>query len=342
MPDAANKRIDVHGSLVLLPVALVVALISGFWAWRLASGEFAPVPVISSPGVIMLATYGRVVNHDPIKVSIEYDGEVNQSSITYYDLSFSQEGSAAAARSKIPETIAVFLCGPAARNPDFWIQTTGLNKPVAWQSADKFNVLGLQGDSYVFPDQCVVTLVPLVYNPSERYISTPTMGTSNADLTGYAGPPPSKVSGAGIAYAWPGILTLPQAESPSDALPIAPLMKGSTYTVLFLNMPDDISNVVSDPSLTLGPDDLQVTGSFDNDSILQEPEEFRLSGDLSNSQASDQRDLFIAGALVGVAGGAAIWFLELLAKLLLNPRSSSGAEADSPGEGKDSGLGWPG
>lgn len=342
MPDAANKRIDVHGSLVLLPVALVVALISGFWAWRLASGEFAPVPVISSPGVIMVATYGRVVNHDPITVYLEYDGEVNQRSITYYDLSFTQQGSAAAARSKIPETIAVFLCGAAAKNLDFYNQTTGQNLPVAWQSADKFNRFGLSGDSYIFPEQCAVTLVPLVFDPSAQNINTPGVGTSNADLAGYSGPPPSKVSGAGITYAWPGILTLPQAESPSDTLPVAPLMKGSTYTVQILNMPNDISNVVSDPDLTLGPDDLQMTGSFDNDSTLQEPEEFRLSGDLSNSQASDQRDLFIAGALVGVAGGAAIWFLELFAKLLLSPRSSSGAEADSPGEGKDSGLGWPG
>lgn len=125
-----------------------------------------------------------------------------------------------------------------------------------------------------------------------------------------------------------------------------------------LDLPDDISNVVTHPTLTSSPEGFQITGPF-NYGFTNTYDEFQLSGDLSNSQATGQRDLFIAGALVGVTGGAAIWLLELLSKILFglkrpsvsenadvaNTRKEETKHADENlrEDGKSgSGLGWPG
>ena len=50
MRDSRRKDADGPGSLVFVPVALLAALISAFWAWKLASGQFVPTPIISDPG----------------------------------------------------------------------------------------------------------------------------------------------------------------------------------------------------------------------------------------------------------------------------------------------------
>jgi hypothetical protein len=44
------------------------------------------------------------------------------------------------------------------------------------------------------------------------------------------------------------------------------------------------------------------------------PPQYKLSGDLADLQANEQRDLFIAGALVGVAGGGIILLIEPITK----------------------------
>lgn len=357
MPDSTKKDTDRREALVLMPLALIAALLSSFWAWKLASGQFAPVPLISNPGAIVVGTYGYSTDRNPIDTSLTYDAAPNLQNGIHYSLFFSQEGDAAAAgRGKSPEKIVVFLCGAAGLHPSFFVGSgDGQRRRTEWQSVSEFNGSFSAGGGWVFPQQCTFTLIPLPFQPA--------LESSNASLIGYSGPSSNKTSGANIIYAWPGILSLPQPISVDNSIAISPFMKSSPYTVSFTNLPNDISNAVTDPNLTPAPNGLQMSGSLGPGfAELEQPDEFRLSGDLSDTQANGQKDLFIAGALVGVAGGAAIWFLELAAKLLPSRRKSAEtetAEANTPAvakvegghaearwqnkdNGSDSGLGWPG
>ena len=312
------------------------------------------------PGVIIVGTHGPSNNHNRITTDLEYRASINQPS-TNYSIDFLQQG-----KGKSPE-IVIFLCGAVAINPNFTDYSgdgTDNHTPVVWYSASQFDGYAFEGIAgFIFPDQCIYTSIPLVFDAASE--------NSGAVLIGHSGPPPSRVSGAGIIYAWPGILALPESDSisdPSSTPPLAgsdftvnPLTKESSYTVTISDAPDDISNVVTNPGLTSNPWGFEATESFNNSFTGYYPE-FRLSGDLSDSQAASQRNLFIAGALVGVAGGAVIWLLELLTKILLAPRSSSetspsekSTEASGElekeqavfgqhdkGSKSPSGLGWPG
>jgi hypothetical protein len=352
MPHSTREDSEGHGSLVLVPVALVAVLVSGLWAWRLASSQFAPSPVIPSPGSIIVGTYGHATDHNPIDAYLEYDASLDQHS-TSYSLTLTQQDTSGASGSKSPG-IVIFLCGAAAKNPSLTSHAYPDEvRPITWRAASQFDGYEFTGGvvSYAFPEQCIFTLLTLAFDPAA--------GSSTVFLSGHSGPPPSKVSGAGIIYAWPGIFSLPQADYKGN-FTVVPLIKGSTYTVAFPDLPNDISNIVTNPDLTPSPSGMQLTGSFNYGFTDFDPE-FRLSGDLSNRQANGQRNLFIAGALVGVAGGAVIWLLELLTKVLLALRSSpmaAAAEIDvadkrsaereqakaGGGNGKDkspSGLGWP-
>jgi hypothetical protein len=358
MPDSTKEGADRREALAVMPVALIAALICSFWAWKLASGQFAPVPLISNPGAIVVGTYGYSADHSPIETSLTYDAASNLQDGTHYSLFFSQQGDAASpARGKSPEEIFVFLCGAARLHPSFSVGSgNSQGRRTEWQSVSEFNDAFSTGGGWTFPEQCIFTSIPLEFQP--------TLGSSSAFLTGYSGPPSNKTSGANIIYAWPGILSLPQPISINNSTAISPPMNGSTYTVDFTNLANDISNVVTDPGLTPTSYGLQITGSFGPGMAeLDQPGDFRLSGALSDIQANGQKDLFIAGALVGVAGGGVILFLELTVKLWISVRRSSateGAEADNiPAAGKtegdhaqarwhkddnesSSGLGWPG
>ena len=222
-------------------------------------------------------------------------------------------------------------------------------RPVSWYSASIFRGFAIVGYNIKFPDECSFTLIPLEFYPASD--------NSSAIMVGHSDEPSGEISGPGIIYAWPGMFNLPQANF-TKTFTVTPLANGSTYTVSFLDLPDDISNVVTHPTLTPSPEGFHITGPF-NYGFTNSYDEFQLSGDLSNSQAMGQRDLFIAGALVGVTGGAAIWFLELLSKVLFGPKRSSVSEnADAANTRKEetkhadegmredgksgSGLGWPG
>jgi len=112
----------------------------------------------------------------------------------------------------------------------------------------------------------------------------------------------------------------------------APLLGDSAFTVGLTDPPNDLSNVVASPQLP-NSGILQWQGRFSHSPIEAR---YKISGELLNRQSSGQRYLFIAGALVGVAGAAIIWLLELISKMLLALRSApatttvTGSEESGP------------
>jgi len=308
---------------VLIPIALIVTMLAAFWAWTLASSQFAAAPAVRNPGVIFVATYNDSANRNKVYVFLKYQMTGNRRSTTYLELSAIQE--------KVPEAsktasagVIFFLCGSADLHPQF---TLWSEKKVTWHSAAAFGQgYGVLTDYYDFPKQCIYAAIPL-----DR--SSPT-GYSGVVMSGSSGPAPNSISGAGITYEWPGIQNLPGTVS-NGSITASPLSSNSTYSVDFYYPPDDFSNVVSDPDVTATTAGFAASGLI-NDS--PDPQ-FRISGQLSDSQARIERDFFIAGALVGVAGGGAIWALELLAKFFLTLTGSrESAEGAADMAAKDQGA----
>ena len=316
MSDGRTKRTDVRESMVLILVAVLVTLGAGLWAWHLASGVFANVPLISSPGSIVIATKGGIPGQNDVDVYANYNASLSQQ-YTNFSLQFSQQVEGNAARTRAPVVI-VFLCGAAAESPNLQDDQGRL---ASWQPAP---FTGESDSETGYPSQCIYTSVAL----------TEFGGIRSASLSGHSGLPPSQTSSAGVIFAWPGIVALvpvvrQQAGGGTTVVEPAPPLGKSQLIVNVGDLPKDISNVVSDPQLQPGPEGLQWVGQL---AYSTAPPQYRLFGDLADLQAYEQRDLFIAGALVGVAGGGIILLLEQVTKMVIALRrpaeASEGARSE--------------
>jgi hypothetical protein len=140
----------VKESLRLIPVALLIILGAGVWAWVLASGQFAPAPVISDPGTIVVALdTGLSTKETGITVDVAYSASISQS-VTNTTISFGQQGGSGS-DSNAPLTIIVLLCGAAAQNPHF---TNDQLHVVSWHQAaflegTYFSEFGFGGSMYI-------------------------------------------------------------------------------------------------------------------------------------------------------------------------------------------------
>jgi hypothetical protein len=316
MPGARTERPDVRESVVLILMAVLVTFATGFWAWHLASAIFAPVPLISSPGTIVIATKGGIPGRNDVGVYVNYNASLDQQ-YTNIMLNFSQQAEGNAARTKTP-VVVVFLCGAAAVSPHLQDEQ---GKLITWQPAP---FTGQAIPNIGYPFQCSYASITL----------TEYSGIRSASLSGYLSPRPSQISGAGVIYAWPGITTVPLvARKTGQGISViepAPPQASSQLDVNIGDLPNDISNVVSDPQMQPGSEGLQWIGEFGNFGIS--PTQYGLSGDLADLQAEEQRELFIAGALVGVAGAGVILFLEQLTKMVIALRGPAEASTDTKTE----------
>jgi hypothetical protein len=328
--NSAKRDNDARESLILIPIALIVTLACTFWAWKLAANQFASPPVSNSPGTIFLATEGRSSNQNPFTAYAVYEMSGNGNSTRYLELSIQQKENLSA-RSAAPPGVIMFLCGEAAVNPEFSASAdTNLynwhGKKVIWKNASAFS----QGKSnyYVytteFPAACVYAVFHLSNGADVSNGGNPPTGYGEVVLVGTSGTAPSKVSGAEVNYVWPGILNAPASVS-TVAIDAVPLSNNSLYGADFYFPSGDISNVVTTPALTQGAAGYFTEGSLNNGST-----EFRITGELADNLARGQEDVFIAGALVGIAGAGAILFLEMLVKALLVARKSFTDNPEAP------------
>src|SRR5689334_7419467 len=153
MSAARTERTDVREAVVLILVAALATLGAGFWAWTLASGTFAPVPLISSPGAIIIATKGGIPGQNEIDVDADYSASLNQQ-YTNFTLNFSQQVEGNAARIKAPIVI-VFLCGAAEEGPHLLDEQ---GKLITWQPAP---FTGEFDSNTGYPSQCSYASVTL-------------------------------------------------------------------------------------------------------------------------------------------------------------------------------------
>jgi hypothetical protein len=285
-------------------VALLLAVGAGLWGWQLATESFAASPRLAAPGTIAIATStSSPVASGPIDVVVSYDAAPGQATT---GLVMSLTHSVAEVATKPPPTVLVLLCGPIADDPHF---TDNRGRRLAW-ARPILDHGDIQSSLFGRASDCVYTTLTLSAS-----------GFSQALLIGSSGGSISAVSGGRILYALPGVVAL-RSRFPIGNLNPEPLPAGSTLDVNLEDVPGDLADVVASPQL---PDAgrLRWTATFGTTDYT--PTQYRLGGDLGDRQTAEQRQLFIAGALVGIAGGGLVWFLELGVTALVGRRESDGS-----------------
>ncbi|MEV0726902.1 hypothetical protein AB0I37_29535 [Micromonospora purpureochromogenes] len=289
-----NGRRSIGEAAFLVPLAALISIVAGFWAWNFAAKEFRPAPRLPSPGTIVVATQPSSAAVDAVQVSASYGSSADKARASV-QIAINQLPESAP-RVGPPAKLYVLLCGSIAQGPKY-VDNRGA--PIAWATL-KLDQGDIQSSLFGRASECVYTTLEL-----------PPDGLRQALLRGSSGRPIDSLSGDRVLYAVPGVVAMP-ARFPLGDISPGPLPAGSTLTVDLDGVPGDIENVMASPEL---PD----SGRLEWKSILgaDNAREYRLSGDLHDLVAAGQRNLFIAGALVGVAGGGLVWLFELTASLLL-------------------------
>ena len=347
--SAVLRAITAFGETrLLLILAAIITAVSGLWAWSLAATAFAAPPQLAiPPGIIGAAVESSSSSvRAPIDVQATYypaTGQVGSS----LALSFTQIVTVHDSKRPSP-TVIVFLCGSAAQHPNF-VNSHFLS--VSWRTPTSPDGV-VHSSIFGFLSKCVYATLPMsVQGPPGEYRQALIMGSS--------GPALSDTSGTKVLYTLPGIANwfLPV---PINGLSPAAMPAGSTLTVSLNQDPSNFENMFTYPQL---PDAGVLTWTSNVDASAQPVVEYRLEADMLSAVSQLQLHLFIAGALVGVAGGAFMWFVQLIGQAGYGAvasrakrtksadhqgSNSSTAEHEVPGsearkssEPEGAGLGWP-
>jgi len=274
---------------------LVPAIALGLAAWgasALASDTFAEAPRLFSPGtIVVMSSAASPAEGGPLSVSVQAFGNTDQPR-TSLNIAITKRLSKQGVGNPSDHVVIVFLCGRMAHAPKF-VDNEG--KAVTWSSPNLH-----AGEEYnsLIGDMSACVYSRLVLSPSPM---------NQALLLGSSGPAPASVSGYRVLYALPGVVSLPFG-IPLGALQVNSLPQGSTAVISLLKPPSDLQSVVASPQL---PDTGRLQWKVDLESSGP-PTEYRVSGTLQDRESSAQYRLFLSGALIGVAGGAFVWLLELL------------------------------
>lgn len=278
-------------------LAAIITVGSGLWAWSLAATAFAAPPHLAiPPGIIGVAVESSSSSAlAPIDVRAAYYPATPQAG-SYLDLTFSQIVTAQDSKKPSP-TVIVFLCGTAAEHPAFG---DGRTFPIAWRVPSSPDGV-VESSIFGFLSRCVYTTLPMpILGPPGEYRTASIVGSFATAL--------SATSGTKVLYDLPGIANW-SMPVPIDGLTPSAMPAGSTVTVGLAQDPSDYENMFTDPQL---PDAGTLTWTSKIDATAPPVLEYRLEADIQTDVSQLQLHLFIAGALVGVAGGAFMWFVQLI------------------------------
>jgi hypothetical protein len=294
----AVRRETAPGETILqLILAAIITVGAGIAAWALAAAAFAGPPEQLAPGIIGVAVETTADTADePIAVDAESNPDTKEAG-SGFGLVFTQIVSKNDVNHPSP-TVIVFLCGPIAEHPEFrdaGFRSVTWTIPVSPDPEPYSSVFG-------YLAECVDTKLALPTSDSLGEFR-------QALIQGSFSTPTSDVSGTKALYTMPGIANwfMPV---PIDGLTPSTLPRGSTVQVHMTKDLSDFTNVFASPQL---PDAGSLTwkSTLDGTSADSPAEEYRLEADSQTALSQLQFHLFLAGALVGIAGGAFVWLVQL-------------------------------
>ncbi|MER6590067.1 hypothetical protein [Micromonospora chalcea] len=301
MPEAGLRR-ELVKNRWLLSLAVLVTVGATVWAWQLAATGFSPSPRLTDRGVIAVALDASQTGVTaPVQVDVAYNPGTGKAGTTSLSLVLQHEFGAVPEAAP-PTAVIVLICGELATGIDM---VNNVYQPVKWkpvqprsENGDYWSMLG--GSM----SRCVYTRVSLDSGDA---------GLRQEILSGVSQTTCARASGPRLLYVLPGLTTLPPASAGDIAF--RPLPPGSKATIDLDNQPGDFNAQTASPQL---PDSGVLRWTRELAPGGAGPRSYRLSGELFDTAAKQQRDLFMAGALAGVAGGGIMLVLEAAVQLLLN------------------------
>jgi hypothetical protein len=283
-----------------LILALIITVGTGLWAWSLAATAFAapPQPLIPPGNIGVAIESSGSASSAPISIEVVFSPTADPTG-TDFTLSLTQIVSGNEVR-RPPPTVIVFFCGQIARHPDF---VNASFHPVTWRVPVASESNGpIVSNVFGSSSECVYTTLALkAYGPPGEFRQTLITGSSDA-LS-------SDISGTRVLYALPGVDSW-FTPVPINGLHLAVMPPGSTVTVRLKEDASELENVFADPQLS-DAGSLIWSGKVVTETPVLE---YRLEADSLAAVSQLQLHLFIAGALVGVAGGAFVWAVQLLSQ----------------------------
>jgi len=267
------------GGKASLAGALCVS--AGLASWALVVSATPESPKIQPPGVIGIAFDERGT---PLRAPVEAQLAVDKfGKATTLTLAISAFGDEAAPGRRV----GIFLCGALKDGASIADINGGDLKlgPVPRTSVIMDSRLG-EMSSCSFAEAAIATTRQLLLELS-----------LNVQIL--------NISGAQFAVSLPGLVTLPVPYQIGNGTYL-PLPDGSSTTVALAEPRPDLTVTSSRPQLP--PDgELSWTAEVNNEAALRRVD---VRGTLSDAEQKAERRVFIGGALVGVSGGAFVWFVE--------------------------------
>ncbi|MEV4826805.1 hypothetical protein AB0K25_00525 [Micromonospora sp. NPDC049257] len=315
MPETGPHR-ELVKNRWLLSLAVVVTVGATAWAWQLAATGFSPSPRLTNRGMIAVALDASQKEVTaPVQVDVAYNPGTGKAGTTSLSLVL-QHGFGVVPEAAPPTAVIVLFCGELATGIDM---VNRFDQPVKWKpvrpASDSGDYWSMLGGSM---SRCVYTRVSL---------DSGDVGLRQEIFSGVSRITCVRASGPRLLYVLPGLTTLPIASAGDIAF--RPLPPGSKATIDLHNQPGDFDAQTASPQL---PDSGVLRWTRDLAPAGAGPLSYRLQGELLDTAAIQQRDLFMAGALAGVAGGGIMLVLEAAVQLLLigNRKPAASPQAVAP------------
>lgn len=275
---------EVRAGRAIAALAVLIALASGLGCWWLVASGLPSTPSVTEPGRIGVAVLGSDQPASGLQVVVFFDA--SRESATSFKIAISDLSGETANEPDDPLTVVVYICGPIREGVQL-DQVNGEELPIA-----------SLGDSPLVSDSQLGDRADCGY-ATAKFIGF------QALVEGYSPHPLSVRDGAKIVYALPGVTTIVAPEQIAKSM-AHPLVGTSTVDVALASTPKDLDLDVAAPQIP-PTGHLEWTFPASGSSL---PDTYWISGMLSDAQKAAQVRLFLAGALSGIAGAAALWALE--------------------------------
>lgn len=285
------------GERLQLAAAGGVTVLSTVVALHFSQPAFTPVPPLDMPGAIFVGVKKGSASA-PVRVDVAL-GFQPSSSLTSFNMFLRGDIDAAVP----PEQAGDLMIGFCGAMKDVQLRRTSdgqeltFDPPIA--PSNTHLSAGSVGTEFSLSDDCVMTVI------SKEHFTDQTLGEAGigwgVSLQGETTAPTEAVAGAQHRYVLPRIATL---TLPVEVLDIQSATAESVVSIEPKGLPAEYVPTVSSPQVE---DSTAPMWSLPLQSA-DRTAGFELNGVDQRHEAAIQRDLFLASAAAGTAGGGLIWF----------------------------------
>lgn len=290
-----------------LATAIIVTTTSFLYAWHYSQPALSSIPSLDMPGAILVGVKQGSASA-PVRVDVDLRFYPSPD-LTSFDMVLKGDGDAAVPSDDAGELMVGF-CGAMK---DVLLRRTSDGEELTFESpipsTDTNPRVGAIGFEFSLDDDCVMTVI----RPTD--FRDTTLGEAGigwaVSLKGCTHAPTEASAGSRHRYAFPRIatLTLPAAISPLDIQAVA---AESVVSIEPRDLPAEYLPTVASPQV----ENPTAPGWSLPLHRAHPTAGFRLSGVDQQEETEVQRELFLASAAIGTAGGGLIWLFGTIGPLL--------------------------